>query len=416
MPVSQLRMCMLSAHSCPVGKLGTRDTGGMSVYIREIARELGKQGHVIDVYTRVHDPQDHRIYELGQNARLVHLRAGVDEEIHKLALYAHLPAFNNNLESFRRRNNIHYDLIFSHYWLSALAGVHLQQRWRVPHIAMFHTLGAVKNSIREADHAALGEKEPRLRIETERNLVRDCHRIIASTGREKHALVRHYGAPSQKIGVVPCGVNLEHFRVTGKAQARRNLGLDSEKIILFVGRIDPLKGADNLIKALPHLCHIPKLKLIIIGGGEHSQREIRQLRKLAYDLEVASSVDFLGLIKHEDLPYFYNAADACVVPSYYESFGLVALESLACGTPVVATDVGNHKNLIRQGDTGYVIKDNDPLRLADRIGLLLLSLESDTRSAQSIRATVDRFSWSNIAEAIAKDCRLALTKYLASVP
>jgi len=416
MPVSQLRMCMLSAHSCPVGKLGTRDTGGMSVYIREIARELGKQGHVIDVYTRVHDPQDHRIYELGQNARLVHLRAGVDEEIHKLALYAHLPAFNNNLESFRRRNNIHYDLIFSHYWLSALAGVHLQQRWRVPHIAMFHTLGAVKNSIREADHAALGEKEPRLRIETERNLVRDCHRIIASTGREKHALVRHYGAPSQKIGVVPCGVNLEHFRVTGKAQARRNLGLDSEKIILFVGRIDPLKGADNLIKALPHLCHIPKLKLIIIGGGEHSQREIKQLRKLAYDLEVASSVDFLGLIKHEDLPYFYNAADACVVPSYYESFGLVALESLACGTPVVATDVGNHKNLIRQGDTGYVIKDNDPLRLADRIGLLLLSLESDTRSAQSIRATVDRFSWSNIAEAIAKDCRLALTKYLASVP
>ena len=416
MPVSQLRMCMLSAHSCPVGKLGSRDTGGMSVYIREIARELGKQGHVVDVYTRVHDPQDHRIYELGQNARLVHLRAGVDEEIHKLALYAHLPAFNNNLESFRRRNNIHYDLIFSHYWLSALAGVHLQQRWRVPHIAMFHTLGAVKNSIREADHAALGEKEPRLRIETERNLVRDCHRIIASTGREKHALVRHYGAPSQKIGVVPCGVNLEHFRVTGKAQARRNLGLDSEKIILFVGRIDPLKGADNLIKALPHLCHIPKLKLIIIGGGEHSQREIRQLRKLAYDLEVASSVDFLGLIKHEDLPYFYNAADACVVPSYYESFGLVALESLACGTPVVATDVGNHKNLIRQGDTGYVIKDNDPLRLADRIGLLLLSLESDTRSAQSIRATVDRFSWSNIAEAIAKDCRLALTKYLASVP
>jgi D-inositol-3-phosphate glycosyltransferase len=416
MPVGQLRIAMLSAHSCPVGKLGTKDTGGMSVYIREIACELGKHGHLVDVYTRVHDSQDRQIYELGQNARLIHLRAGEDEQIHKLALYAHLPAFVNNVESFRNPNNLQYDLIFSHYWLSALAGVHLQQRWRVPHITMFHTLGAVKNAVRETTFPALGEREPRLRIETERKLVQDCHRIIASTGREKHALVRHYGAPSQKIGVVPCGVNLEHFRVIAKAQARRHLGLNSDKIILFVGRIDPLKGVDNLIKALPHLCQIPKLKLMIIGGGEHSQHEVEQLQKLAHNLELQNSVDFLGLIKHDELPYFYNAADACVVPSYYESFGLVALESLACGTPVVATDVGNHKNLIREGQTGYVIEHNDPRRLADRIGLLLLSPASDTRSAQSIRATVDRLSWSNIAEAIVKDCRLALTKYLASVP
>ena len=411
MPFSQLRICMLSAHSCPVGKLGTKDTGGMSVYIREIASELGKQGHVVDVYTRVHDPQDRQIYELGQNARLIHLRAGVDEEIHKLALYAHLPAFVNNLESFRRSTNARYDLIFSHYWLSALAGTHLQRRWRVPHVAMFHTLGAVKNSIREASHAALGEKEPRLRIETESDLVQDCTRIIASTGKEKRALVRHYGAPSQKISVVPCGVNLERFRVMGKAPARRRLGLDSDKIILFVGRIDPLKGADNLIKALPHLSHIPKLRLMIIGGGDHSQRELDQLQKLAHNLEVQNLVDFRGLIKHEDLPYFYNAADACVVPSYYESFGLVALESLACGTPVVATDVGNHKNLIREGDTGYVTKDNGPRRLAHKVALLLSRSESNTKSAQSIRGTVNNLSWSNIAAAIARDCQSMLAKH-----
>jgi D-inositol-3-phosphate glycosyltransferase len=340
----------------------------------------------------------------------------VDEEIHKLALYAHLPAFVNNLESFRMRNNLQYDLIFSHYWLSALAGTHLQKRWYVPHVVMFHTLGAVKNSIREANHAAPGEKEPRLRIETERNLVRDCSHIVAATGREKRALVRHYGAPSQKISVVPCGVDLERFRVMGKAQARRRLGLNSDKIILFVGRIDPLKGADNLIKALAHLSHISKLRLIIIGGGEHSQREIEQLRKLAHNLEVRSSVDFLGLIKHEDLPCFYNAADTCVVPSYYESFGLVALESLACGTPVVATDVGHHKSLIRQGDTGYVIKDNNPRRLADKIALLLSRSDSETRPAQSIRGSIERLSWSNVAKAIAKDCRLVLAKHDAPVP
>jgi D-inositol-3-phosphate glycosyltransferase len=416
MPARQLRICMLSAHSCPVGKLGTKDTGGMSVYIREIACELGKQGHSVDVYTRVHDPQDRQIYELGQNARLIHLRAGEDEEIHKLALYGHLPAFVNNLESFRKRNNLLYDLIFSHYWLSALAGTYLQKLWRVPHITMFHTLGAVKNAIREGTRPALGEEEPELRIETERNLVQDCHRIVAATGKEKRELVRHYAASSQKISVVPCGVNLEHFRVIGEAQARRYLGLDSEKIILFVGRIDPLKGVDNLIKALSQLCQIPKLKLMIIGGGENSQHEVEQLRKLAHNLEVQNSVDFLGLIKHEELPYFYNAADACVVPSYYESFGLVSLESLACGTPVVATDVGNHRDLIRQGQTGYVIEDNDPHRLANKIALLLLHSKSDAESAQSIRATVERLSWSNIAEAIVKDCRrLVSTKYLAPV-
>jgi len=416
MPVSQLRVAMLSAHSCPVGKLGTKDTGGMSVYIREIASELGKQGHLVDIYTRVHDPKDRQIYELGQNARLIHLRAGEDEQIHKLAVYAHLPDFVSNLESFRTRNSLRYDLIFSHYWLSALAGKYLRQRWHVPHITMFHTLGAVKNSIRGRIHPAPGDGEPELRIRTERNLARTCHLVIAPTEKEKCALIRHYGASSRKISVVPCGVNLDHFKIIGKARARHYLGFDSDRIILFVGRIDPLKGIDNLIKALPFLRHIPKLRLVIIGGGEHSQREIEKLRKLARDLEVQNSVDFLGLIKHEQLPYFYNAADACVVPSYYESFGLVALESLACGTPVVATDVGNHESVIRQGDTGYVIQDNVPSRLAERIALLLSQPATATRSAQSIRATVRKFSWSNIAKAIAKDCQLVLTDYPVSVP
>ncbi len=416
MSASQLRVAMLSAHSCPVGKLGTKDTGGMSVYIREIAGELGKQGHLVDVYTRVHDPKDGQIYELSQNARLIHLRAGEDEEIHKLAVYSHLPDFVNNLESFRKRNNLRYDLIFSHYWLSALAGTRLQQGWHVPHITMFHTLGAVKNAIRQRTRPLLGEKEPRLRIETERSLAQSCHRIIAPTEKEKRALIKHYGASPQKISVVPCGVNLEHFRITGKEQARHYLGLDNHKIILFVGRIDPLKGIDNLIRALPYLRHIPKLRLAIIGGGEYSRSEIEQLRGLAHNLEVDDSVAFLGLIKHEQLPYFYNAADVCVVPSHYESFGLVALESLACGTPVVATDAGNHESVIRQGDTGYVIEDNVPHHLAQKIDLLLSRPERDRTSARSIRATIGKFSWSNIAEGIIKNCRMVLADYPVSAP
>jgi len=406
---------MLSAHSCPVGKLGTKDTGGMSVYIRELAYELGKQGHLVDVYTRVHDPKDRQIYELNQNARLIHLRAGEDEEIHKSAVYSHLPDFVGNLENFRRQNDLQYDLIFSHYWLSALAGAYLQQQWHVPHITMFHTLGVVKNAFKEGAYLALDEDELRLRIETERDLLRKCHHIISPTEREKEELIRHYDASSEKISVVPCGVNLKQFKVLDKTQARQYLGFGDDKIILFVGRIDPLKGIDKLIKALPYLRNIQGLRLLVIGGGEHSQHEIEQLRKLACNLKIENSVAFLDLVKHEQLPYFYSAADVCVVPSYYESFGLVALESLACGTPVVATDVGDFKNIIREGETGHVVRDNIPHRLADKIALLLSRPSTDKKSAQLIRATVSKFSWSNIAEAIIRDCQLVLANYLTPV-
>ena len=194
---------MLSAHSCPVGKLGTKDTGGMSVYIRELAYELGRQGHLVDIYTRVHDPKDRQIYALDKNARLIHLRAGEDEEIHKLAVYSHIPDFACNLESFSKYNKLHYDLIFSHYWLSALAGVYLQQWWHIPHITMFHTLGAVKYAIKEGACLALDKDELGLRIKTERSLVQKCHHIIAPTEREKEELLQHYGAPSEKVSVVP---------------------------------------------------------------------------------------------------------------------------------------------------------------------------------------------------------------------
>jgi len=409
MPVKQLRIAMVSAHSCPIGNLGAKDTGGMSVYIRELAHELSKQGHLVDVYTRAHDPKDRQIYELGQNARLVHLEAGEVEDMHKLVVYSYLPDFACNLENFRKHNDLQYDLIFSHYWLSGLVGEYLQQRWNVPHITMFHTLGAVKNTL------GVGEDEPELRIEMERSLAQNCHHIIAPTEKEKGELIRYYGALPERIGVVPCGVNLEQFKPVSKKSARKYLGFSNDKIILFVGRIDPLKGIDKLIKAIPYLQNIQGLRLMVIGGGEQNQLEIEQLQKLACNLNIQDSVTFLGLIKHEQLPYFYSAADACVIPSYYESFGLVALESLACGTPVVATDVGNLKSVIRQGETGYVVTDNAPHRLADKIALLLSRPSTDTESALSIRASVSRFSWSNIAEAIIRECQLVLANYLAPV-
>ena len=410
MAAKELKIAMLSVHSCPVGTLGSRDTGGMSVYIVELASALGKLGHLVDVYTRVHDPRDRQIYALGKDVSLIHLKAGEDEPIHKLAVYPHLPDFACGLEAFRKENNLQYDIVFSHYWLSAWVGEYLQQWWHIPHLTMFHTLGAVKNS------TGIGEDEPELRTETEKELARSCYHIIAPTEREKEGIVQHYGASPEKISVVPCGVNLELFRPVDKDKAKRELELGSDRIILFVGRIEAVKGIEQLVRAVSYLQNKSSSRLVIIGGDDASHVETQKLRGLARELGIEVKITFVGSVRQERLPYFYSAADVCVISSYYESFGLVALESLACGTPVVATDVGGSKSIIREGETGYVVADNEPHHLAEKIDLLLSRRSPDINSALSIRASVSRYSWPNIAEAIVGEFQNVLDSFMAPVP
>jgi len=401
-----LKVAMLSIHSCPLGKVGGENTGGMSIYIRELARELGRRGHLVDVYTRIHEPIHDQVVELGQNVRLIHLKAG-EEETQKLAIYYHLGDFAHDLENFRKQNGLRYDLIHSHYWLSGLAGKRLQQWWDTPHIMGFHTLGAVKNAI------GIGEDEPELRINAEKELVRDCHRILASTEKGKEDLIYYYDAAPETISVIPCGVNLDLFRPIKREIARCYLGLNGESIIVFVGRIVPLKGIDNVLKAMTHLERKRRTKLVVIGGEEHSQAEMQRLKSLSRSLKIHESVIFLGLVKQEMLPFFYSAADLSVVPSYHESFGLVVLESLACGTPVVATKVGCAESVIRNGETGYVVIDNDPCRLADKIARLLSTSNGNKDFVGSVRASVTKYSWSNITEAIIEEYRSVLRDFSA---
>ncbi|MBT9163933.1 MAG: D-inositol 3-phosphate glycosyltransferase [Chloroflexi bacterium] len=348
----------------------------------------------MDVYTRVHDPNDDQVVDLGCKARLVHLKAGEEENMHKLLLYSHLAEFACNLEDFRKRNGIRYDLVHSHYWLSGWVGERVQQWWNTPHIIMFHTLGAVKNAV------GIGEGEAKLRLETEKVLANKCHRIIAATTKERDDLVHYYGASPDTISVIPCGVNLELFQPMDRPLARQRLNLNEEKVILFVGRMDPLKGIENLLVAASNLSRTHHLKLIVAGGGDKTQSEVERLKGLSRQLQIDDQVAFLGSMSQEDLPQLYNAADVCVVPSHYESFGLVALESLACGTPVVATRVGGIESLIRQGETGYVVAGNAPQTLADTIARLFSSQNNGIRPAGYIRGSVARFSWANIAEAI----------------
>ena len=241
MVVKRFKIAILSVHSCPVGNPGTKDTGGMNVYIRELAQELAAQGISVDIYTRVHDPEDAQIIELGQNARLIHLRAGEDDYIHKLAVYSYLPDFACNVENFRKHNDLRYDLVFSHYWLSGWVGKYLGQWWDVPHVMMFHTLGAIKNRV------GIGEDEPELRIKTEGLLARNCHHIIATTGKEKEDLIQNHGASPGRISVIPCGVNLNLFQPMDKKIAKQQLDFDGDKIILFVVLPVGVKGKGTIL-------------------------------------------------------------------------------------------------------------------------------------------------------------------------
>ena len=391
----QLQIAMFSIHSSPIGELGTKNTGGMSVYIRELARQLGSRGHCVDIYTRLNGSKHNQIIEMYDNVRLIHLSAGNNGYVHKLALYYYLADFFRALERFKHQERLRYDLIHSHYWLSGRLGSWVQDRWNLPHLVMFHTLGTVKNI------AGLADDEPDLRIATEKKLTRTCQRILAPTEREKDNLITYYNAASDKIGVAPCGVNLDLFEPIDRAAARSSLGFDeNETILLYVGRFDPIKGIDRLLEAVTHLQDHRQLRLVIIGGDGPDTPEYQNLQKMTHTLGIQNRVTFVGRIEQKRLPPYYSAADVLVVPSYYESFGLVGLESLACGTPVVATEVGAMRKIIRDGETGQIVTKANPRSLAKAIESIINRSGATKFSAGMIRASVLKFGWSNVAAAI----------------
>jgi len=386
---------MLSIHSSPTGQLGTRDTGGMSVYIRELARALGSRGHTIDIFTRLNTHRQTVVETLYPNVRLIHLDAVGIRDISKSELFPYLQAFFRSLDEFRKNAGMLYDLIHSHYWLSGCIGRWAQKQWQIPHVLMFHTLGAVKNN------RGIGRMESDQRISTEKDLANRCHRIVAPTHREKEHLIQYYDVAADRIGVVPCGVNLDLFRPMDKKDARRQLGLAPEDpMLLFVGRFDPSKGIDRLLSTMTHLKHREDLRLVIIGGDGDQSPEYRRLQTVTSELGIQNAVSFAGRVDQKDLPPYYSAADILVVSSYYESFGLVGLESLACGTPVVSTRVGVLEDLLKRNNIGHIVENATPRSLADGIEKILSVSPATRLQDEEIRSAVLRFRWPTVASAI----------------
>jgi D-inositol-3-phosphate glycosyltransferase len=389
------RIAMLSVHTSPLAQLGGGASGGMNVYVRELSRELGARGYAVDVFTRRSSSSDPAVQPFGPNARLVNIDAGPPAQIEKGAIPGTLDEFEAGVLEFAARQGLTYDLVYSHYWMSGVVGMRLTERWSAPHVVMFHTLGEVKK------RARITEREPQDRIDAEEAIARSADRIVVASRHEQHLLSALYGADETKMAIVPCGVDLDRFFPMDKEAARLKLGIpDGERVLLFVGRIEPLKGIDILINVAAQLHDDENFRVLIVGGDARAEAQVSELRALAERLDVDHHVSFVGAVAHEDLPMYYNAADVCVVPSYYESFGIVAIESMACGTPVVASRVGGLASTIADGETGYLIPWRCPEPFVERLELLLDNDELRASFGRAAREAVERYRWANVADAV----------------
>lgn len=399
-----LRIAMLSYHTCPLATLGGKDTGGMNVYVRDLTIQLGRMGIHVDVFTRSQDEHvPHVVHELGYGNRVVHVPAGPEIPLSKQKMVEYIPAFVEGVRSFAAEKGIQYDLIHSHYWMSGLAAEALSDGWgRIPIVQMFHTLGEMKNRVARSE----AEREEPIRIESEKHLLKRADRIVVATTAEETQLRFLYLGDSRKMVTIPPGVDLSHFYPIPADEAKQFIGVKGEhRLVLFVGRIEPLKGVDTLLRAMSCL-KIRSLNrpvhLAIIGGEpgadpREMSAEMARLQKLSDELCMGGMVVFLGKRSQDTLQYYYSAAEVLVMPSLYESFGMVALEAMACGTPVIASQVGGLAYLVQDGLTGYTIPDNDPDILCEKLSGLLSDPDLHRQMGLCAAEYARDYAWERIA-------------------
>lgn len=390
------RIAVISMHTSPTASLGQNDNGGLNVYVREVCTAFSDRGIATDIFTRTQSPDDPAIESLAPLSRVIYLPAG--RSLDKYSLYNEVPGFAAGIRSFAESEQLRYDLLYSHYWLSGEVACLLRPQMGVGWAHIAHTLGLVKNRTL----ASGARPEPALRIRVEGEVAQQADLLIASTADEGDDLIRWYGADPEHVYVVAPGIDLSTFQPLDRAEARRKIGYGPGGLLLFVGRLERLKGVEIAIRSLALLRDRDHddLRLIVLGedsrDGDESEKE--RLKAVASALGVRDRVDFLGSVAHHELPYFYAASDACVMPSYSESFGLVALEAQACGRPVVASGVSGLRSVVRDEVSGYLIDSDDPAFYAERIGRLLADPELAQQMGRRGRLLAQRFSWTRTAD------------------
>jgi D-inositol-3-phosphate glycosyltransferase len=382
------RVAMLSVHTSPLAQPGAGDGGGMNVYVRSLASNLARAGVPCDVLTRAEHAERPPVVEVERGFRVVHLIAGPPAPVPKRALTDLVEPFVGAALRYLDTDGESYDVLHANYWISGAVGHRLKHELDLPLVATFHTLDRVK-----AEAGVGDDPETRARVEGE---IVDCADLmIAATDDEREQLVLLYGAERDRIEVVPPGVDHRVFVPGDRAAARRALGLEPDgRVLLYVGRIQPLKGADLAVRCLAQLG--ADASLLVVGGpsGPDGEAEVVGLRRLVDDLGLGRRVQFVPPQSHERLVAYYQAADVCLVPSRTESFGLVALEAAACGTPVVAADVGGLGSVVDDGHTGFLVEGRAAADYAAPVELLLSDPQLARAMGVNALARSGRYMWS----------------------
>ena len=405
MPRPQLRrIATVSVHTSPLEQPGTGDAGGLNVYVVEVAKRLAERGVEVDIFTRAVSRDQPQVAELAPGVLVRHLAAGPFEDLDKSDLPGQLCQFTFEL---LRTEAGHapgrYDLVHGHYWLSGQVGAVAKERWGVPLVQSMHTLGRVKNAALAVGDAA----EPDVRLRGEAEVVASADRLVANTEDEARQLIGHYGADPSRVAVINPGVDLSVFRPGSQRAARRQLGLPADGVVLvFAGRVQPLKAPDVVLHAAARLlADFPgladQLTVAFVGGPSGTGRnDPDSLLELASRLGLGGQVRLEPPCPQAELAQWYRAATVVMVPSYSESFGLVAMEAQACGTPVVAAAVGGLRTAVRHGYSGILVDSRDPGHYARAVRELIEAPTRLSRLAIGAREHASRFGWSATVDSL----------------
>ena len=369
--LSRKKIAFLSVNEDPAREVGVEEAGGQGVYLLEVGQHLSTLGWQVDMFTRKASPDEPVIIQHRPNCRTIRLIVGPEGFAARDKLFHHMPEFLQAFLAFEQKENISYSLIHSHYWLSGWAGLERQKYDQITLVHTFHSIGEVKyRSV--PDRPLIGDT----RLKVEQRILEEANCILATSPQEKEDL-RRLVSQKGNITVIPCPVNISNFQIIPKDKARAKINLDlKQKVVLYVGRFDKRKGLETLVRAVAKLILTTSydLKLVIVGGNRADGADLlerERIERLAEELGLKEIAYFVGRLNHDVLPFYYAAADICVIPSHYEPFGLVAIEAMACATPVVASGVGGLNYSVVSEETGLLVKPKDIDAFADAINRIL---------------------------------------------
>ena len=399
------RIAMISEHASPLGVLGGVDSGGQNVYVGQLARHLAAQGYEVDVFTRRDSDRLPEIAEWVSGIRIVHVPAGPAAFVRKEDMLPYMDDFTAYVRQFCKCQREVYDLVHANFWMSGLVAAELKRTLEIPFVITFHALGRVRRL-----HQQGADQFPDVRFDIEDRIVAEADRILAECPQDEEDLIRLYNADPARVSIIPCGFDSTELSPISKPLARFALNLPpEERVLLQLGRMVPRKGVDTAILGFARLVHTHGIeaRLLIVGGesDEPDPRvtpELSRLQEIARAGGVADRVTFVGRRGRETLKYYYSAADAFVTVPWYEPFGITPVEAMACGTPVVGSNVGGIKYTVRDGETGYLVPPRDPERLGERLAHLYAHPKlMNLLSRQAIRRANDLFTWGKVAQAVA---------------